>query len=73
MTNSSLNPEAARKLIRFVEDLAENGTRFDLNPTIDASNWVSVAEKYVQYIHHIDKSVRDRAMEALARVHEEPR
>lgn len=42
----------------FVDDLAENGVRFDLNPTIDLNN---MGRSYTAYLERIDTSVRERA------------
>lgn len=47
----------------FVSDLANAGIRFDLNPTVDMSAG-SVA--YVHYLARIDKTIRERAADALS-------
>lgn len=48
--------------VDFASDLAEHGTRFDLNPTIDRSK---VEAAYLSYLARIDKSIRDRAAAAI--------
>lgn len=58
-----LEAECAR-LRAFVADLAENGTRFDLNPAVLHIGGNS-APSYLGYIRRIDDSMRERADAAL--------
>jgi len=58
--------EAANEIERlrsFVNDVAEHGVRFDLNPTIDSRG---ADAAYLAYIQRIDKSMRERASDALS-------
>lgn len=52
-------------LVDFVKDLAENGLRFDLNPTVQWRDEESLAQAYLDYIKRIDESIRHRACAAL--------
>lgn len=47
----------------FVKDLAEYGTRFDLNPTVFLGDkrCSPVHREYLAYIKRIDQSIRERA------------
>lgn len=46
------------RLQAFVDDLAWNGIRFDLNPTVDLQN---MGRAYTGYLERIDASIRSRA------------
>lgn len=56
-----------RDILREVlKDLAENGTRFDTNPTVIGAGWgEEVHQNLVEYIGQMDTSVRTKAKTAL--------
>lgn len=57
-----------RDILRnFIKDLAEHGTRFDLNPTVCAGEDGSTDFSYLKYIGRMDASVRDGAKAVLRR------
>lgn len=62
-----MNPE------ELVRDLAEDGTRFDLNPTRRHLGCTSDCDEfYCEYIKRIDAGIRERARDALAGKGEDP-
>jgi hypothetical protein len=50
------------------KDMAEHGTRFDLNPTVGWRDEDSLARSYLGYIKCMDDSVRYLAREMLKRM-----
>jgi hypothetical protein len=51
-----------KRLRAFIMDLAEHGTRFDLNPTVDSCLGTAA---YVDYITRIDSDIRSSAKSVL--------
>lgn len=50
-----------KQLRELVQDFADHGLRFDLNPTVFQRG----VQPYIDYIKRMDDSVRDRAKAAL--------
>lgn len=57
---------ACQSALDLVEDMAKNGVRFDLNPTVQWHDDHSLAMEFLAYIKRIDESVRERASEAMS-------
>jgi len=55
--------EPTPEALDLVKDLAQHGTRFDLNPTVDGRRG---AGAYIAYIQRIDEEIRRRAQKALS-------
>lgn len=53
--------------LEFTKDLAENGLRFDLNPTMMWNDESTLSAAYVSYIKRMDASIRERANAVLTR------
>lgn len=60
-----LNP-GHRALHAFVEDLAKNGLRFDLTPTVMGKDTATMYADMTRYLRRIETSIRTRAAAALA-------
>ena len=59
--------QACRFLMDTMYDLAKNGTRHDLNPTLRWMTTEELNQNYTVYLQGMDKHVRDKA----AAAHEE--
>ena len=51
--------------LALVRDIAENGLRFDTNPTLDTRDVGKVVDRLYRYIEKIDIDTRNRAKTAL--------
>jgi len=49
----------------FIKDLAENGIKFDLNPTVSFNNKIALVRSYTEYQKRIDIAMRERAQKAI--------
>jgi hypothetical protein len=58
-----MDAKAARiaELEAFVADLAENGLRFDLTPTMNLADVEILYAGFADYLHRIDSAISDRA------------
>ena len=58
--------------VEALEDFKTNGTRFDMNPTVDFGCTVEQSIGwFVNYLERIEESVMERAKEALEKIKDE--
>jgi hypothetical protein len=62
---------AQRRAEDVLHDLAANGLRFDLNPTMQITTATDVYAQWANYAQRMDESVRTQARAALSAVHPE--